>query len=57
MIQPNINRQISNRGTETVSLSGCALSDNPKNPAKWVIPEGTALAPGENLVVYASGGN
>ena len=49
--------ELSNRGTETVSLSGCALSDNPKNPAKWVFPEGTELAPGEYLVVYASGGN
>ena len=49
--------ELHNRGAEVVSLSGCALSDNPKNPAKWVFPEGTELAPGEYLVVYASGLN
>ena len=49
--------ELHNRGSGTVSLSGCALSNNPKNPAKWVFPEGTELAPGEYLVVYASGHN
>ena len=49
--------ELHNRGSETVSLSGCALSDNPKNPAKWVFPEGISLAPGEYLVVYASENN
>lgn len=49
--------ELHNRGSGTVSLSGCALSNNPKNPAKWVFPEGMELAPGEYLVVYASGHN
>ena len=49
--------ELHNRGSETVSLSGCALSNNPKNPAKWVFPDGIALAPGEYLVVYASENN
>jgi hypothetical protein len=46
--------EIYNRGGNTVSLAGWALSDDKTIPGKWVFPVVT-IAPGEYLVVFASG--
>ncbi|MDR0840169.1 MAG: lamin tail domain-containing protein [Christensenellaceae bacterium] len=48
--------ELHNAGAQAVSLAGYGLSNNPKNPAKWVFPDIT-LAPDEYLVLYASGLN
>ncbi len=40
---------------QTVDLAGYALTDRAQNPAKWVFPEGAGIAPGEYLIVLASG--
>ncbi|MBR0025619.1 MAG: lamin tail domain-containing protein, partial [Clostridia bacterium] len=45
--------ELHNRGSETINLSGYALSDNANNPAKWVFPE-TSIAPGEYKIILAS---
>ena len=37
-----------------MSLNGWCLSDNPEKPFRWSLP-GVSLAPGEYLVVFASG--
>ncbi len=49
--------ELYNNTAETIDLAGYGLSDNPGNPLKWVFPEGTSIAPGEYLVVQASGLN
>ncbi len=46
--------EISNRGSEAINLSGYGLSDTAAKPSRWRFPDVT-LAPGEYLVVYASG--
>ena len=46
--------ELYNSSSESVDLNGWALSDNPKNPEKWVFPD-TAIAPGEYLLVFATG--
>ncbi len=48
--------EIHNRTSSPISLSGYALSNNAKNPAKWVFPDIT-LDAGEYLTVLASGKN
>lgn len=48
--------ELYNAGTESVSLDGWYLSDDPADPARWRIPDIT-LAPGEYRVVFASGKN
>lgn len=48
--------EIHNAGTSSLNLMGYGLSNNPKNPAKWVFPD-ISLDAGEYLVVYASGLN
>ncbi len=48
--------EISNRGPETVNLAGWRLTDDAGNLAKWTFPA-TNLAPGNFLVVFASGKN
>lgn len=47
--------ELYNNGSDTVDLTGWALSNNPKNPAKWLFPAGTTIAPGEYLTVLATG--
>ncbi|MBX3745509.1 MAG: CotH kinase family protein [Verrucomicrobiae bacterium] len=42
-----------NRTDAPVDLSGWFLSDNPERPRKWRIPDGTTLAPGGFLLVWA----
>ena len=48
--------EIHNRTGAAISLAGYALSNNAKNPAKWVFPDIT-LDAGEYLTVLASGKN
>jgi hypothetical protein len=44
--------EIYNRGTAAYNLSGCFLSDERADNAKWAFPQGTVLDPGSYLVVY-----
>lgn len=46
--------ELSNAGPDPVGLMGFGLTDDPRNPFKWVVPDLT-LAPGEHLVIFASG--
>lgn len=48
--------EIHNPSTETVSLSGWTLSDDPLAPAKWRIGSAT-LQPSSFLLIFASGKN
>lgn len=47
--------ELYNGGGQALDLTGYALSNNPKNPAKWVFPDGTTIQPGEYLTVLATG--
>ena len=47
--------ELHNFGDAPVSLEGWGLSDNADDPFKWIFPEGTVVAPGEFLLVWASG--
>lgn len=47
--------ELHNASSESVDLSGWYLSDSAERPAKWRIPDGFALQPGEYRIVYASG--
>jgi hypothetical protein len=44
--------EVYNRGENPYDLSGCLLSDERGNNAKWMFPNGTVLDPGEFLVIY-----
>ena len=46
--------EIYNSTGSAVSLGGYGLSNNPKNPAKWVFPD-ISIEPGEYLLLYATG--
>ena len=48
--------ELANLGRETLSLGSWYLSDSEELPDKWALPE-RDLAPGERLVVFASGKN
>lgn len=60
LLQPDGNYydwiEICNRSGQTIDLGGWALSNNAKNPAKWVFPS-MQLGAGQFLVVLASGRN
>lgn len=47
--------ELCNTGSETADLSGWYLSDDESDPVGWRIPDGTTLAPGDTLLVFASG--
>jgi hypothetical protein len=47
--------ELTNVGTAPADLSGWGLSDNAASPYKYTIPNGTTLAPGTFLKIYASG--
>ena len=47
--------EVQNRGDMTANISDYYLTDDVADLAKWQIPSGTSLAPGETLVVFASG--
>ncbi len=46
--------ELQNRSAVTVDLAGWSLSDDERNPGKWVFPP-RSLGPGGFLVVFASG--
>ncbi|MEN6635979.1 MAG: lamin tail domain-containing protein [Clostridiaceae bacterium] len=46
--------ELYNSGTVPLDLSGYGVSDNLRNLHKFVVPEGTTLAAGEYLVLYAT---
>ncbi len=45
--------ELYNAGTDTVSLDGLSLSDDPALPNKYVIPNGLTIAAGQFLLFYA----
>jgi hypothetical protein len=45
--------ELHNVSTEEVTLTGQYLSDEPSNPRKWQFPDGTKLAAGGYLLVWA----
>ncbi len=45
--------ELLNWGTDAIDLSGMYLSDKATNPLKWQFPEGTAIAAGGYLLVWA----
>ena len=47
--------ELTNVGNGTADLSGWGLTDNAALPFKYTIANGTTLAPGAHLVIYASG--
>ena len=49
--------EIFNPQNDTVDLSNYFLTDDFNNPAKWQIPEGVSIAPGEFLIFWADGKN
>jgi len=52
--------ELTNTGATTENIAGWYLTDDSLNPTKWQIPataETTSLAPGENLLIFASGNN
>ncbi|MCX6895839.1 MAG: lamin tail domain-containing protein, partial [Verrucomicrobia bacterium] len=48
--------ELYNRGAQSVNLTNWSLSDDPEIPGQWIFPART-LAPGDYLVVFASGKN
>ncbi|MFT7302099.1 MAG: hypothetical protein ACI8UZ_000935 [Akkermansiaceae bacterium] len=46
--------EIFNTSTESVSLAGWHLTDDPDEPTKWPFPINTSLTSGQYLLVYAS---
>lgn len=47
--------ELHNRSSNTISLSGFGLSDDPQSPRKWQFPEGVVIGAGDYLVVCLSG--
>jgi len=45
--------ELKNVSDQTVDLSGMYLTDSADRPLKWQFPQGTQLAPGEYLIVWA----
>lgn len=47
--------ELSNNSRKTVDISGWTLTDKLSRATAFTFPEGTQIAPGEYLIVYASG--
>lgn len=47
--------ELYNSGAAAVNLEGYFLTDNPDNLAKWEIPAGMTINPGETMLIWASG--
>ncbi|MDG5768074.1 CotH kinase family protein [Balneolales bacterium ANBcel1] len=47
--------ELYNTGVDTVNVSWFGLSDDPGRPFRWTLPPGTEIAPGEFLLIWASG--
>ena len=46
--------EIYNYGTNSVNLAGYSLTDESRDPGRWIFPA-TNIGPGQYLIVYASG--
>ena len=46
--------ELYNSTGSAVNLGGYGISNNPKNPAKWIFPD-ISIEPGEYLLLYATG--
>ncbi|MDL2258706.1 lamin tail domain-containing protein [Eubacteriales bacterium OttesenSCG-928-K08] len=46
--------ELYNSSNKRLDLGGCGLSDNLRNPQKWVFPEGCSIGPKEYMIVYAT---
>jgi len=49
--------ELYNPTEKEVSVGGCALTDDPAEPDKWKIPEGTVIPADGYLLIYLSGKN
>ncbi len=47
--------ELFNTGVDTIDVSWYSLSDDYSQPVKWLIPPETTIAPGEYLLIWASG--
>ena len=47
--------ELYNAGQDTLWLQGYGLSDDASRPWRWVFPQGSFIAPGEFLLIWASG--
>lgn len=47
--------ELYNAGSDTIGLGWYGLSDDYNRPFRWVIPSGVRIAPGEFLLIWASG--
>ena len=45
--------ELFNVGSAPADLSGCTMSDSLDTPEEWTFPEGTVLAAGEYLIIWA----
>ncbi len=45
--------ELLNLSDQEVDLSGMYLTDKKNNPRKWAFPQGTSIAPGDYLIVWA----
>ena len=46
--------ELHNLSNDEIDLSGYGLSDNLKDPHKWIFPSGVKLAAGDYIIVYAA---
>jgi hypothetical protein len=49
--------ELKNTAATTANLGGWYLTDTVENLTRWQIPAGTTIAPGEHLLIFASGKN
>jgi len=47
--------ELANAGDQPISLAGCALTDDPSRPRRWLFPTNATLAPGGFLTVACDG--
>ena len=47
--------ELYNASDQSIDLSGFSVTDNEKNPVKWVFPNGTSIAGKGYLILYMSG--
>jgi hypothetical protein len=47
--------ELYNKGASEANISGYFLTDNPASPHKWALPDGTVIAPGQHLLIWADG--
>ena len=47
--------ELYNTTGNTVDLSGCGISDNPAQPLRYTLPQGTSIEPYDVLLIYCTG--